>query len=203
VTISRSLLVATRNEGKLTELRKMLRELSLDLHGLSDFRNVKDVPETGDSFIENASLKAAGYALQTGLLTLADDSGLEVQALGGRPGILSARYAGGSASDAERTTKLLAELSNTSTAKRSARFVSAVAIANREGQILNVSVGKCDGRIALAPRGSGGFGYDPIFIPRGYEKTFGELTTEVKNQISHRASALLAACEFLLTLTIG
>ena len=195
---SQSLLLATQNHGKLTELRQLLGNLSLELCDLTDFPEVETVPETGESFIDNASLKAAGYATQTGLLTLADDSGLEVEALGGAPGILSARYAGEGASDADRTARLLAELSIIPPAKRSARFVSAVAIANREGQILNVSVGTCDGHIGFAARGTGGFGYDPIFIPSGSEKSFAELKSEIKNQISHRARALAGAREFLL-----
>ena len=195
---SQSLLLATQNHGKLTELRQLLGNLSLELCDLTDFPEVETVPETGESFIDNASLKAAGYATQTGLLTLADDSGLEVEALGGAPGILSARYAGEGASDADRTARLLAELSIIPPAKRSARFVSAVAIANREGQILNVSVGTCDGHIGFAARGTGGFGYDPIFIPSGSEKSFAELKSEIKNQISHRARALAGAREFLV-----
>jgi len=197
-----SLLVATQNKGKLEELRQLLGDLPLELYGLTDFPDVETVPETGESFIENASLKAAGYATQTGLLTLADDSGLEVDALGGAPGIRSARYAGEGASDADRTARLLAELSNIPAAKRSARFVSAVAIATSEGQIINVSVGTCDGHIDFAPRGSGGFGYDPVFIPSGYDKSFGELESAIKNQISHRARALSGTREFLRTLTI-
>jgi len=144
VITPRSLVVATRNEGKLEELRQLLDDMPLKLYGLADFSDVKTVPETGKTFIENASLKAAGYAKQTGRLTLADDSGLEVDALGSAPGIRSARYAGEGASDADRTARLLAELSIIQAAKRSARFVSAVAIANSEGQILNVSVGTCN-----------------------------------------------------------
>ena len=197
-----ALLVATRNEGKLEELRQLLDDLPLELYGLTDFPDVETVPETGETFIENASLKATGYAMQTGLLTLADDSGLEVHALGGAPGIRSARYAGESASDADRTARLLAELSNIPAAKRSARFVAAVAIATSEGQILNVSVGTCEGHIDFAPHGSGGFGYDPVFIPSGYDKSFAELESAIKNQISHRARALSGTREFLRTLTI-
>ena len=198
----KSLLVATQNKGKLEELRQLLDDLPLELYGLTDFPDVETVPETGESFIENASLKAAGYATQTGLLTLADDSGLEVDELGGAPGIRSARYAGEGASDTDRTSRLLSELSNITAAKRSARFVSAVAIATSDGQIINVSVGTCDGHIDLAPRGSGGFGYDPVFIPSGYDKSFGELESAIKNQISHRARALSGARAFLRTLTI-
>jgi XTP/dITP diphosphohydrolase len=199
---SQSLLVATRNEGKLKELRQLLGDLPLELHGLTDFPEVETVPETGASFAENASLKAAGYATLTGLLTLADDSGLEVDALGGAPGIRSARYAGKGASDAQRTARLLAELSTVPAAERSARFVSAVAIATSEGKIIYVSVGRCDGHIDFAPHGSGGFGYDPVFVPSGYDQSFGELKSAIKNQISHRARALSGAREFLRTLTI-
>ena len=202
MTTPQHLLVATQNNGKLEELRQLLADLPLELCGLTDFRDVSEVPETGESFIENASLKAAGYAKQTGLLTLADDSGLEVDALGGTPGIFSARYGGAGASDADRTARLLAELSMIPAAARSARFVSAVAIANNRGQILNVSVGNCDGQIGFAASGSAGFGYDPVFIPSGYDKTFAELESAIKNQISHRARALSGTREFLRTLTI-
>lgn len=201
VITPQSLLVGTRNAGKLEELRRLLADLPLKLYGLTDFPDVETVAETGGSFVENASLKATEYARQTGLLSLADDSGLEVDALGGAPGIWSARYAGEGASDGDRTAKLLDELSIIPAAKRSARFVSAVAIANREGQILNVSVGTCDGQIDFAPHGSKGFGYDPVFIPSGFDKTFGELESAIKNQISHRARALFGAREFLRTLT--
>lgn len=199
----RSLVVATQNQGKLYELRQLLSDLPFKLSSLTEFPNVGTVPETGESFIENASLKAIGYANQTGCLALADDSGLEVDALGGAPGALSARYAGDSASDAERIEKLLVELSSIPAMKRSARFVSAVAIADGGGRILDVSVGECNGHIDFAPRGSKGFGYDPIFIPSGYDQTFAELKTEIKNEISHRARALLGAREFLRTLTIA
>ena len=196
-----TLLLATQNEGKLKELRHLLGDLPLALYNLAQFPDVETVAETGESFTENASLKAVGYALQTGVLTLADDSGLEVDALGGAPGVLSARYAGEGATDAERTTKLLKELSGAPSGKRSARFVSAVAIANNGGEVLNVSLGTCEGRIDFAPSGTRGFGYDPVFIPKGYKQSFGDLKAELKNQISHRARALLAAREFLLTLT--
>lgn len=196
-----SLLVGTQNKGKLKELRELLSDLPLKLRGLADFPKIETVPETGETFSENACLKAAGYAAQTGLLTLADDSGLAVDVLSGAPGVLSARYAGKDATDTDRTIKLLNELSEVPAEQRTARFVSAVAIANSQGQIVNVSVGVCEGRINFAPRGSGGFGYDPVFVPGGHEKSFAELRSEIKNQISHRARALLAAREFLLTLT--
>jgi XTP/dITP diphosphohydrolase len=197
-----TLLLATQNEGKLKELSDLLANLPLDLFSLADFPNIEAVPETGESFTENASLKAVGYALQTEMLTLADDSGLEVDALGGAPGIFSARYAGEDATDADRTNRLLEELSDTPAGKRSARFVSAVAIASGKGQVLNVSLGVCEGRIDFVPSGLRGFGYDPVFIPHGYDKSFGELESATKDQISHRARALSDAREFLLTLTI-
>lgn len=197
----RSLLMATSNEGKRNELRKLLSGLPLSLFDLRDFPAIEPIAETGDTFLENASLKAVGYATQTVLLTLADDSGLEVDALGGGPGVRSARYAGEHASDAERIEALLAALAFVDESKRSARFVSAVVIADGNGKILNVSVGRCEGRIAVAPIGTGGFGYDPVFIPNGYDLTFAELKPEIKNQISHRAIALSATREFLHDLT--
>lgn len=197
------LLLATRNEGKLRELRHLVADLPINVFSLADFAQTHEVPETGSSFSENASLKAVGYALQTQMMTLADDSGLEVDALGGAPGIFSARYAGKDASDAQRTNKLLQELSGTEAGNRSARFVSAVAVASANGEILNLSTGSCEGRIDLTPSGNQGFGYDPVFIPNGYQQSFGALDPEIKNQISHRARALLGVRAYLLTLTIG
>lgn len=197
------LLVATRNQGKLIELQDLLSGLPLSLCSLRDFPAVKAVPETGRSFIENASLKAAGYATQARLLTLADDSGLELPELSGAPGVFSSRYAGEFASDTERIDKLLAELQATGAAQRTARFISAVAIASADGNIVDVSLGICEGRIALAPRGRGGFGYDPVFIPNGYDLTFAELPAQIKNQISHRAQALQGARQSLQNLTSG
>jgi XTP/dITP diphosphohydrolase len=196
-----TLVIATRNSGKLFELRQLLRDLSFTLCDLSSFPLIEPVEETGATFAENACMKARAYAEHTKSLVLADDSGLEVNSLGGAPGVYSARYAGEGASDAERTDKLLAELSKGIPGDRAARFVSAVAIANSDGRILNVSAGVCEGRIAKVPRGSNGFGYDPIFIPDGYSQTFGELSEEVKNQISHRAYALKGALDFLRSLT--
>lgn len=199
----RTLLVATHNKGKLKELREFLADLPLTIFDLDSFPFVEPIAETGETFAENSTLKASGYAKQTGLLTLADDSGLEVDALDGAPGVLSARYGGPGASDSDRTSKLLAELSGTPEESRTARFVSVIAIADKDGQILNLSEGKCQGRIAYGPHGSHGFGYDPIFIPDGFKDTFGELGVEVKNRISHRARALDQACEFLRSLTVS
>ena len=192
----RELLLATSNQGKLREVREILRDLPFDLLTLSDCESIQTVAETGATFIENASLKAKGYASQTNLLTLADDSGLEIEALNGEPGVLSARYKGENVSYPSRNQSLLAALQNHK--NRAARFVCSIAIAASDGSLLNISNGVCEGRIATEARGTGGFGYDPIFIPNGFELTFGELPAEVKNRISHRARALADAREFLV-----
>jgi XTP/dITP diphosphohydrolase len=196
----RQLLIATRNRGKLHEFRALLEELPIDLCDLNSFPEIATVAETGSTFVENASLKATGYAGQAVMMTLADDSGLEVEALGGAPGVFSARYAGVDASDSERREKLLSELSNAG--NRAARFVSVVAIADSSGTVLNVSRGVCNGSLAHSPRGANGFGYDPIFVPQGFDQTFAELTAEVKNEISHRARAFKATAKFLRSLTL-
>jgi XTP/dITP diphosphohydrolase len=192
------LLVATRNEGKLREVRSLLSDLPVDLLSLAEFPQTTEVEETGATFSENAALKACVYATQTGRLTLADDSGLEVDALFGAPGVFSARYAGEGATDAERNARLLAELARTSDIKRRARFVCSIAVADADARILNISTGICEGHIAYEPRGANGFGYDPLFIPDGYAQTFGELSQEIKQHISHRARALANARTFLL-----
>lgn len=196
-----TLLIATRNTGKFIELQQALSDLPFRLLSLQDFPEFASIEETGSTFEENAALKAAGYASRTRVLALADDSGLEVAALAGHPGVLSARYAGPNASDAQRLEKLLAELVGVDEMGRKARFVSAVAIADMRGAIVNLSVGTCTGRIAFAPRGQGGFGYDPVFIPQGFDLSFAELDASIKNRISHRARALEQAREYLLSLT--
>ena len=195
------LLVATRNRGKLRELKELLSELPMVLRDLDAFPAIKTIPETGRTFAENAILKAGGYARQTGVFTLADDSGLEVDALEGAPGVLSARHAGAGASDRERVDKLLRELAGFPDAMRRARFISIIAVADPNGEIINISQGICEGRMAQQPRGSHGFGYDPIFIPDEYDETLGELSAETKNRISHRARALAATVRFLRSLT--
>ena len=195
------LLIATRNEGKLIEVREMLAELPLRFLSLRDFPGIITVDETATSFAGNASLKARGYALQTGAFTLADDSGLEVDALGGEPGIRSTRYAGEAASDFDRVKRLLSNLADFEGTARTARFVAAIAIADPQGTILNVSIGTCEGTITENPLGENGFGYDPIFIPDGYEQTFAGLGSEAKNKISHRAHALEQAGAYLRSLT--
>ena len=195
------LLIATSNAGKLKELRRLLTGLPFELLSLADFRNIESVEETGSTFAENASLKASGYARQTKVVTLADDSGLAVDKLKGRPGVYSARYVNADASYPERIASLLAELAGIARQDRTARFVCAMAVASKAGEILFATEKSCGGRIAAAPRGTGGFGYDPIFVPAGYNQTLAELPAEIKNQISHRALALQAVREFVGSLT--
>jgi XTP/dITP diphosphohydrolase len=192
-----TLLLATLNRGKLREFQDMLSLIPVQLRNLMDFPNLVEVEEVGHSFRENAILKAKGYAEQTGLITLADDSGLEVQALGGAPGVLSARYAGEQASDAARIDKLLTELSLTRDAERRARFVCVIAIFDSTTKKLVTFEGTCAGRIAHEPLGTHGFGYDPIFIPDGYTESFGSLSCSIKDKISHRGVALTAASAYL------
>jgi XTP/dITP diphosphohydrolase len=199
-TLPKELVIATRNPGKLIEVRQLISDLPLTLRSLLDFPQTTEVEETGATFADNASIKAAAYALQTGACTLSDDSGLEVDALGGAPGLYSARYAGESATNAERIELLLSELARTRDTNRRGRFVCAVSLSDAAGRIIHVSTGTCEGHIAHHPRGERGFGYDPIFIPDGFEQTFGELPSDVKRRISHRARALLETRAFLLKL---
>ena len=197
--MSGQLLIATSNAGKLRELRSLLTDSHFELLGLKEFPKIESIEETGATFAENASLKAVGYARQAKILTLADDSGLVVDALGGRPGIHSARYVCPNATYPERIASLLAELEGFVNPDRTARFVCAMTIASGDGEILFATEKSCQGRIDKAPRGTGGFGYDPIFVPDGFDQTFAELSTETKNRISHRGLALAAVCKFLVS----
>jgi len=192
-----SLLLGTRNPGKVIEIVNILADSGWSLSSLQQFPNVGEAEENFMTFAENAIAKAQFYALATGLCALADDSGLEVAALGGAPGVFSARYAGADASDADRRALLLSELMKVGDRERRARFVAVVAIATPDGNVLNLSEGICEGTITHAPRGTGGFGYDSLFIPDGYDQTFAELPDTIKNQISHRARALLGTRKFL------
>jgi XTP/dITP diphosphohydrolase len=193
----RKLLVATNNPGKIREYRALLAGLPVTLTFPAEEGLALEVAETGQTFEENACIKAAAYVQASGLLTLADDSGLEVDALGGAPGVLSARYAGLSASDADRVTKLLSALNGVPVGMRKARFRCVVAVARPDGPVL-AAEGTCEGEIGLAPKGEHGFGYDPVFVVQGYGGlTMAELPPELKNQISHRARALIAAREIL------
>lgn len=200
------ILIATGNAGKIREIREALSSVPIKLRYLSEFPDVSQVDEIGKTYEENALLKAVGYSKQTGLSALADDSGLEVEALGGRPGVYSARFGGKHLSYPERIEKLLKELSQFPESKKTARFVCSMVLAGwRPGErqdtveprLLGATKGICEGEITTNPRGENGFGFDPVFVPNGYEETFGELTDEVKAEISHRARALGAMRTFL------
>lgn len=190
-------LIATSNPGKVEEIENLLADLPFRFRSLRDFPGTSEPEETGVTFTENAVLKARGYALQTGVWALADDSGLEVEALNGAPGVLSARYAGRDADDAARIEKLLGELRGTSDPHRRARFVCAMAIADETGAVKYTTEGICEGVIAFQARGANGFGYDPVFIPDGFSETFGELSAEVKQRLSHRARASAKIIQYL------
>jgi XTP/dITP diphosphohydrolase len=191
------LLIATHNAGKIRELTALLSNLPLRLRRLSEFPQIEEVEETGETFAANAELKARLYSRQTNLWTLADDSGLEVDALGGAPGVLSARYSGVNATDAERNALLLAALNGTDDPQRTARFICVIALYELESETTKLFTGACEGRISRHPRGNNGFGYDPLFIPTGYAQTFGELPDELKQQLSHRARALAGVRAYL------
>jgi XTP/dITP diphosphohydrolase len=187
------LLVATRNAGKLVELRALLGDLSgeLALETLDAHPEVGDLDEPGETFEENARAKAVRAARAARLHTLGEDSGLEVDALGGAPGVRSARYAGGHGDDAANLSKLLAELG--AATDRRARFVCVAVLADPEGRVLAETRGTCEGAISLAPRGANGFGYDPVFLPAARpEKTMAELSRDEKSGLSHRGHALRA-----------
>ena len=200
-----NLLVATSNEGKVREIKHALEDLSLRFSQLKDFPSIHSVDEGGVSYEENATLKAKYYASLTGLHAIADDSGLEVDALGGRPGLRSARFGGVGLSDSMRNQLLLSSLAEAKTSNRTARFVSFIALAeppfgsNQPARVLTIAKGSCAGAIAFRPLGNNGFGYDSIFVPQGYQETFGELSEDVKSRISHRAQALIQLRHYLIT----
>ena len=192
-SILQTIVIATRNAGKLREFQTLLRSLNCDILCLADFAAETqgvEIEESGNTFAENARLKAAGYSLLIPFPVLADDSGLEVDALGGRPGIHSARYAGQNASDADRIGKLLGELESYR-GEKNARFVCALALA-LNGEIIAEAEGNCSGVIISYARGNKGFGYDPVFLFPELKKTFAELDEAEKNQYSHRARAVAA-----------
>ena len=194
----RKLLIATHNQGKLREYRELLADLPLEVVSLAEQGITYEVPETGESFAENAVLKALDYAEMSGLWTWADDSGLEIDALEGEPGILSARY-GGLDSDEARYRLVLERMGDVPTTQRTARFRCTVAIALPDGDAFT-AMGTIEGLIALEPRGSNGFGYDPIFVIENSDLTMAEISSELKNAISHRSKAARTARRMLQTL---
>jgi XTP/dITP diphosphohydrolase len=185
-----TIVVATRNRGKMREFRSLLAPAGLTLLSLEEVGLEGDFEETGASFAENARLKALFWSCRTEHGVLADDSGLEVFALGRRPGVYSARYAGPGASDADRIQALLEELRRCG-GDRSARFICALVLARR-GAVLFETEGECRGMIADSPRGTNGFGYDPVFVFPELGRTYAELSEEEKNRHSHRANAVFA-----------
>jgi XTP/dITP diphosphohydrolase len=185
------LLVATRNSGKVAEFAHMLTDLRVEWVSLDDVGINIEVVEDGHTFRDNAWLKAIGYARRARLITLADDSGLEVDALNGDPGLHTARYGGPELSHRQRYEYLLRQLQDVPAAKRTARFRCIIAVANGAGEMLAEAEGICEGHIALEPRGSHGFGYDPIFLPAGQQgRTMAELEPAAKHRLSHRGQAL-------------
>jgi XTP/dITP diphosphohydrolase len=192
----RQLLIATHNPGKVAEYQALLRDLPLVVTFLTELGITEEVEENEDTFEANAILKARSYAAMSGMWTWADDSGLEIDVLDGRPGVHSARYAGPGATDREKYEKILAELAPFPEVSWTARFRCVVAIATPGGKV-NTRSGAVEGKITNHPRGGNGFGYDPIFYLPDFGKTMAELHPEVKNNISHRAEAAALAKELL------
>ena len=181
--------LATRNEGKVREFLKLLAGLDLNILSLSAFPEIGDIEESGTTFEANALLKAKAVSSITGLIAIADDSGLEVDALGGRPGVYSARYAGEAASDRENYMKLLEEMKDVPEADRGAAFVCTIAVCTPSGESITAA-GRCKGEIASEPEGEGGFGYDPVFYLPDLNCSMASISKATKNKISHRGKAV-------------
>jgi XTP/dITP diphosphohydrolase len=186
-----TLVLATRNAKKRKEIEEILGDLGIMLHDMSQYPNAPEIEEDGETFDANARKKASETAKAIGQWVLGEDSGLVVPALGGRPGVYSARYAGKQGDDAGNNRKLLAELASFSDDKRDAYYVCTAALSDPTGQVHAVVEGRCWGRMIAEHRGAGGFGYDPYFLIPEYHQTFGELSSRVKHALSHRGRALL------------
>ena len=191
--------LATRNPGKVREFLELMRDLPIQVYSLDAFPQIGQLKEEGITYTENAISKAATVARLTRRLTVADDSGIEIDALDGKPGAQSARFLGDGASDKARNARILRLLHNVSAEHRTARYRAIVAVAHPDGETRTFE-GTCEGRIATAPRGAGGFGYDPVFMVPAYGKTMAQLPLPVKNRVSHRARAFAAARPYLKTL---
>lgn len=192
------LVLATRNAGKIRELKAFLAGMAWEICTCLDYPQCPIPVESGSSFEENARIKAETVSRHTGEIALADDSGLEVDALSGAPGVYSARFAGEKATDQENNTRLLALLKNVPLTDRTARFRCVIAVARPGGDTRTFS-GVCEGRIACVSSGTGGFGYDPLFVAENYTQSFGELTDNLKARISHRARAFALVAAFIRT----
>jgi len=183
------LVIATKNKGKLREIKELLFDLDINITSLADYPNAPVIEEDGKTFAQNAIKKASTVALYTKKLTLGEDSGIQIKALNNAPGIYSARFAGPGANDKKNNAKLIRSLKGVSHHKRGARYQCYAALINGEG-IIDVVSGTCSGLITAHSRGKNGFGYDPYFLIKRYDKTFGELDPSIKAKISHRARAL-------------
>jgi len=185
----KEIIIATKNAGKVKEFQKLFSEKAITIKSLLDFKNCPDIEENGETFVENAVIKAKAIAHYFNKVAIADDSGLAIDALDGKPGVYSARYAGEQKNDQDNMEKVLRELEGVPFAERTARFHCALAVAFPDGRT-KVVEGTCEGYISEEPKGTHGFGYDPIFYVPDKEKTMAELSGEEKNEISHRANAL-------------
>jgi XTP/dITP diphosphohydrolase len=194
------ILIATRNRGKVKEIRDLVQDLPVEFRSMADFPDLPDVEEDGLTFEENALKKARTLSRETGLITLADDSGLCVDALDGRPGVLSARYGGQDSSDEEKCRRLLQEVDGVPDELRTARFVCVMALVDPSGMERTFE-GVCEGKIIHELRGSEGFGYDPIFLYEEAGRTFAEMDRAAKNRVSHRGKALKQMANFLRQFT--
>jgi len=192
------LVAATRNRKKLVELERILDGTGIVLKGLEEYPDCPEVEETGETFAENSAMKALAVARHTGSPSLADDSGLVVDALSGAPGVRSARYAGEGASDTDNLNRLLSEMSGVPDSGRSARFVCVLALAWPDGKV-EYFEGRVEGSIGHEPLGESGFGYDPVFVPEGHARTFAQMSAGEKDSMSHRGRALLKLRERLLS----
>jgi XTP/dITP diphosphohydrolase len=180
------LLIATGNIGKVKEIQEKLKEYPIVIESLQDYPQIPEIKEDGKTFSENSILKATAVSSYTSLPALADDSGLEIDYLGGKPGLYSSRWG---KNDRERVERVLKELEGVEEARRKARFICVMSLVIPENKVFTTQ-GICSGKITFLPQGDGGFGYDPIFIPDGYEQTFAQMGKKIKNKISHRAIAL-------------
>jgi len=183
------IVLATKNKGKVKELERLLADLHINILPMSDFPEVGEIEESGETFEENALIKAREVANITGYIAMADDSGLAVDALDGKPGVYSARYAGEGAGDEANNRKLIEDMNELSLDKRSAAFICFMAVVDPSGKSITTS-GRCEGIVRDVPSGRGGFGYDPLFYVEEYGCTMAELSPEVKNSISHRGRAV-------------
>ena len=193
------IVIATHNRHKVEEIKSILSDLPIELLSLDNFPTIGEIVEDGATLEENAKKKARAVYEQTELLSLADDTGLEVEVLDGRPGVFSARYSGENATYEENNKKLLSELKKVSFERRNAKFRCVISIIGNG--IDEIAIGEVPGKILYELRGKNGFGYDPLFLPDGYEKTFAEMEPELKNKLSHRARALEEAKKILKRLT--